>query len=159
MKPVLVLLVIQQLASQSPVVGQESLLGSAKILTTVRGWLQRAQDAHLGQPYVDWVLQKLNVANLYVSAGQALAEKLDPDLVDAIGNAISRRQISGDGSKRSTDDYVSSWRYRPANIPAFVRKSKTKISPGDDEEEEDLHPASSHGGSYGGGYGGGGKTH
>lgn len=148
----LVLLAIQYLIVQSE--GQASLLTSVKILTSVKGWLQKAQDAHLGQPYVDWILQKLNIVHLYATAGQALAEKLDPDLVGAIGNAISKRKKADeDDMKRSAEDYISSWRYRPANIPAYVRKSKNK--PGDEEDEEDLHSASSHGGGYGGGgYGG-----
>ncbi len=112
------------------------------------GWLSKL-------PYLDWILQKLDTVHLYVSAGQTLAEKLDPDLLEALAG------LAGNGRsepRSSFDDYVVSWRRKPAEIPAYVRKSKTKLS--DDEEELDEdYSASQDRGYYksGGSYGGGGQ--
>lgn len=131
-----------------------SLTDSIRLLDITRGLLRRVGAVQFGHPYLNWVVQKLDTIHLYVSAGQTLADKLDPDLVDALANFGNEESQA----RSTTGDYFSSWRYRPAAIPAYVRKSKTKLNPAssthDDEEEDDEdYSASSYGG---GGYGGGG---
>ena len=88
---------------------------------------------------------------LYVSAGQTLAEKLDPDLLGALADLGSSNSLA-----RSTTSDYSSWRYRPAAIPAYTRKSKTKGHSATYDDEEDIDEEFSASSYGGGGYGGGG---
>lgn len=159
--PCLLLVLANSTADDDQVVPErrQSLADSIRFLDVTRGVLRKVgQVGWLSKlPYREWILQKLDTVHLYVSAGQTLAEKLDPDLLEALaglaaGNGRSEARMS------SFDDYVISWRRKPAEIPAYVRKSKTKLS--DDEEELDEdYSASQDRGYYksGGSYGGGGK--
>jgi hypothetical protein len=110
---------------------------------------------------LDWILQKLDTVHLYVSAGQTLAEKLDPDLLDALSGATESGRSEENWEPRSSsfDDYLNSWRRRPAAIPAYIRKSKTKLSDDDEEELDEEYSASYQERGYygGGGHSGGGK--
>ncbi len=138
---------------------RQSLADSIRFLDVTRGVLRKVgQVGWLSRlAYLEWILQKLDTIHLYVSAVQTLAEKLDPDLLEALaglaGNGRSEPRMS------SFDDYVISWRRKPAEIPAYVRKSKTKLSDDEEELDEDYSASSQDRGYYnsGGSYGGGGK--
>lgn len=148
-----VLVIYLSVANAGVLERQQSLSDSIRLLDFTRELLRRAGRFQFGRPYttyVDWILQKLDSVHLYVSAGQTLADKLDPDLLDALAGL-------GQSDGRSlTGDYMANWRYKPAAIPAYVRKNKIKPPIIDDDEELDEDfSASSYGGGYGGGHGGG----
>ena len=130
---------------------RRSLSDSVRLLGVARGFLRKIS----GSQYVDWILEKLDSVHLYVSAGQTLAEKLDPDLLDWLADKLGARRSSRADGRSTNSDYASSWRYRPAAIPAYIRK-KNKPSSYDEEEEDEDYSASSYGGGGHGGYGGGG---
>lgn len=141
----------------------QSLSDSIRLLDVTRGVLRKVTKVRwLSKvPHLDWILQKLDTVHLYVSAGQTLAEKLDPDLLDALSGATESGRSEENWEPRSSsfDDYLNSWRRRPAAIPAYIRKSKTKLSDDDEEELDEEYSASYQERGYygGGGHSGGGK--
>ena len=138
--------------------GRQQISNAVQILGLAKKLLRWFGESERSTIDVEWIIQKLNLLQLYVSAGSAFAERLDADLVDTLifGNGD---MSSGDG-RRSINEYPSTWRYKPP-IPSFVRKGNTKLKP--DEDDEDLlgsygHSHSSYGGGGGGyddGYSGG----
>lgn len=152
-------------AADEPNAGQvsperrQSLADSIRFLDVTRGVLRKVgQVGWLPKlAYLEWILKKLDAVHLYVSAGQTLAAKLDPDLLEALAGVAE----NGRSEPRSSfDDYVVSWRRKPAEIPAYVRKSKTKLSDEEEDFDEDYSASQDRGyyksgGTYGGGKGGG----
>lgn len=144
--------------------GRQQLSNAVKVLGLAKKLLHWVGDSRSID--VEWIVQKLSLIQLYVSAGSTFAERLDADLVDAL--LFGKSDYDGDGRRSVGNDYSSTWRYRPP-IPSFVRKSKTKLKPdfgiNDDssssnDDDDDLlgsygHSHSSYGGSsYDDGYGG-----
>lgn len=161
----LVLAVTEGNEHRGPPQRHQSLSDSIRLLDVTRGVLRKiTKISFLSRfSYVEWIQQKLDTVYLYVTAGQTLAAKLDPGLLDALTGVAGRAERE---ERRSTmNDYVLNWRYKPAAIPAYIRK-KSKLS-NDVEEEIDEDFSASHsndrgyygggGGGHGGGsYGGGG---
>ncbi|XP_032785795.2 uncharacterized protein LOC116923439 [Daphnia magna] len=142
----------------------QSLSDSIRLLDVTRGVLRKVTKiGFLSRlPYVEWIVQKLDTVHLYVSAGQALAAKLDPDLLEALAGVAGSGRREREERRSTMNDYILNWRYKPAAIPAYIRKKSKPIDDLDEEIDEDFsashssHDRGYYGGGHGGGYGGGG---
>lgn len=52
------------------------LADSVRFISRVSGALRWVSEIGLGRPYVDWILQKVDLLQMYVTAGSTLAERL-----------------------------------------------------------------------------------
>ena len=72
----LALVIIFIVVGSATAVWSGELADSVRFLGRVSGALRWVSEVGLGRPYVDWILQKVDLLQMYVTAGASLAERL-----------------------------------------------------------------------------------